>query len=79
MAIRQDVLIFWKPGNIMAEMQGCQELKQFVRKGGMSVSQISQSRCLSGTFILHLFTFTTHDRSTKTPAVGSTRYFLALA
>ena len=48
MAIRHDVLILWKPGNIMAEMQGCQELKKFVRKGGMSVSPISQSRCLSG-------------------------------
>ena len=33
MAFRQDVLIFWKPGNFMAEMQGCHALKQFVRKG----------------------------------------------
>ena len=46
MAIRQDVLIFWKPGNFMAEMQACHALKQFVRKGGMS--RISHTRCLSG-------------------------------
>ena len=26
-AIRQDVLIFWKPGNFMAEMQECHALK----------------------------------------------------
>ena len=33
MAIRQDVglLIFWKLGNFMAEMQGCHALKQFLR------------------------------------------------
>ena len=48
MAITQDVLIFWKPGNFMAEMQECQALKQFERKGGMSFSRISHSRCLSG-------------------------------
>ena len=30
-AVRQDVLIFWKPGNVMAEMQGLHALKQFVR------------------------------------------------
>ena len=35
MAVRQDVLIFSKPGNFMAEMQGRHALKQFVRKGGM--------------------------------------------
>ena len=34
-AVRQDVLIFRKPGNFMAEMQGCHALKQSVRKGGM--------------------------------------------
>ena len=34
-AIRQDVLIFWKPVNFIAEMQGCHALKQFVRKGGI--------------------------------------------
>ena len=32
MAVRQDVLIFWKLGNFMAEMQGHHALKQFVRK-----------------------------------------------
>ena len=32
----------------MAEMQGCQALKQFVRKGGTSFSRISHTRCLSG-------------------------------
>ena len=48
MAIRQDVLIFWKPGDFMAEMQGCHALKQFVRKGGISFSRISHTRCLSG-------------------------------
>ena len=32
MAIRQDVLIFWKPGNFMAEMQGRHALKQSVEK-----------------------------------------------
>ena len=37
-AMRQGVLIFWKPGNFMAEMQGCHVLKQFVQKGGMSFS-----------------------------------------
>ena len=35
-----DVLIFWKPENVMAEMQGCHALKQFMRKGGMSFSRI---------------------------------------
>ena len=35
MAVRQDVLIFWKPGNFMAEMQGRHALKQFVGKGGV--------------------------------------------
>ena len=34
-AVRQDVFIFWKPGNFMAEMQGRHALKQFVRKGGV--------------------------------------------
>ena len=34
-AVRQDVLIFWKPVNFIAEMQGCHALKQFVRKGGI--------------------------------------------
>ena len=48
MAIRQDVLIFWNPGNFMAEMQSSHALKQFVRKGGMSFSRISHTRCLSG-------------------------------
>ena len=48
MAIRQDVLIFRKPVNSIAEMQGCHALKQFVRKGGMSFSRISHTRCLSG-------------------------------
>ena len=48
MAVRQDVLIFWKPGNFMAEMQGCHALKQFVRKGGISFSRISHTWCLSG-------------------------------
>ena len=32
----------------MAELQGCHALKQFVRKGGMSFSRISHTRCLSG-------------------------------
>ena len=32
MTVRQDVLIFWKPGNFMAELQGCHALKQCVRK-----------------------------------------------
>ena len=31
-AVRQDVLIFGKPGNFMAEMHGPHALKQFVRK-----------------------------------------------
>ena len=31
-AVRQDVLIFEKPGNFMAEMHGPHALKQFVRK-----------------------------------------------
>ena len=48
MAIRQDVLIFWKPGNFMAEMQGGHALTQFVPKGGISFSRISHTRCLSG-------------------------------
>ena len=30
MAIRQEALIFWKPVNFIAEMQGCHALKQFV-------------------------------------------------
>ena len=30
----------------MAEMQGRHALKQFVRKGGMSFSRISHTRCL---------------------------------
>ena len=47
-AIKQDVLMFWKPVNFIAEMQGCHALKQFVRKGGMSFSRISHSRCLGG-------------------------------
>ena len=50
-AIRQGILIFWKPGNFMAQMQGCHALKQFVRKGGMSFSRISHTRCLSGSVI----------------------------
>ena len=33
MAVRQDVLIFGKPENFMAEMQGPHALKQFMRKG----------------------------------------------
>ena len=37
-AVRQDVLIFGKPGNFMAEMHGPHALKQFVRKLGMSFS-----------------------------------------
>ena len=45
MVIRQDVLIFWKPRNFMAERQGCHALTQFVQKGGMS--RISHTRCLS--------------------------------
>ena len=48
MAIRQDVLIVCKPLNFIAEMQGCHALKQFVRKGGMSFSRISNTRHLSG-------------------------------
>ena len=48
MAIRQDALIFWKSVNFIAEMQGCHALKQCVRKGGMSFSRISHTRCLSG-------------------------------
>ena len=48
MAVRQDVLIFGKPGNFMAEMHGPHALKQFVRKGGMSFSRISHTRCLRG-------------------------------
>ena len=51
MAIRQDVLIFWKSVNFIAEMQGCHALKQFVRKGGMSFPRISHTRCLSGSII----------------------------
>ena len=51
MAVRQDVLIFGKPENFMAEMQGPHALKQFVRKGGMSFSRISHTRCLSGSVI----------------------------
>ena len=47
-AIREDVLIFWKPVNFIERMQGCDALKQFVRKGGMPFSRISQTRCLSG-------------------------------
>ena len=41
-AIRQDVLIFWKPGNFMAEMQGCHMLKQFVQKGGVIFTNFKQ-------------------------------------
>ena len=48
MAIRQGVLIFWKPGNVMAEMQGCHALKQFVRKGGVIFTNFTNTRCLSG-------------------------------
>ena len=51
MAVRQDVLIFWKTENFMAEMQGHHALKQFVRKGGMSFSRILHTRCLSGSVI----------------------------
>ena len=51
MAVRQDVLIFGKPGNFIAEMQGRHALKQFVRKGGMSISRISHTRFLSGSVI----------------------------
>ena len=51
MAIGQDVLISWKPVNFIAEMQGCHALKQFVRKGGLSFSRISHTRCLSGSVI----------------------------
>ena len=51
MAIMQDVLISWKPGDFMAVMQGCHALKQFVRKGGMSFSRISHTRCLSGSIM----------------------------
>ena len=32
MAVRQDVLIFWKPGNFMAEMQGRHALKHLCEK-----------------------------------------------
>ena len=35
----------------MAEMQGPHALKQFMRKGGMSFSRISHTRCLSGSVI----------------------------
>ena len=49
--IRQDVLIFWKSGNFIAKMQGCHALKQFVRKGGMSFSRMSHTRCLSGSIM----------------------------
>ena len=35
----------------MADMQGCHALKQFVRKGGLSFSRISHTRCLSGSVI----------------------------
>ena len=35
----------------MAEMQGRHVLKQFVRKGGISFSRISHTRCLSGSVI----------------------------
>ena len=41
-----DVLIFWKLGNFIAEMQGRHALKQFVRKGVMSFSRILHTRCL---------------------------------
>ena len=51
MAVRQDVLIFWKLGNFMAEMQGHHALKQFVRTGGMSFLRILHTRCLSGSVI----------------------------
>ena len=51
MAVRQDVLIFGKPENFMPEMQGPHALKQFVRKGGMSFSRISHTRCLSGSVV----------------------------
>ena len=51
MAVRQDVLIFWNPGNFMAEMQGRHALKQFVQTGGMSFSRILHTRCLSGSVI----------------------------
>ena len=51
LAVRQDVLIFGKPGNFMAEMHGPHALKQFVRKGGKSFSRISHTRCLSGSVI----------------------------
>ena len=51
MAVRQDVLIFGKPGNFMAEMQGRHALKQFVRKGDMSFSRILHTRCLSGSVV----------------------------
>ena len=51
MAVRQDVLIFGKPGNFIAEMQGRHALKQFVRKGGTSFSLISHTRFLSGSVI----------------------------
>ena len=55
MAIRQGVLIFWKLGNFMAEMYGPHALKQFVRKGGMSFSRISHTRCLSESVIFSEF------------------------
>ena len=48
MAIKKDVLIFWKPGNFIAEMQGGQALKQFVGKGDIQFSRISHNRCLNG-------------------------------
>ena len=53
MAVRQDVLIFWKPGNFMAEMQGRDALKQFVRKGCMSFSRILHTRCLNGSVVCY--------------------------
>ena len=37
--------------NLLAEMQGCNALKKFVRKGYMSFSRISHSRCLSGSVV----------------------------
>ena len=51
MAVRQDVLIFGKPGNFIAEMQGRHALKQFVQTGGMPFSRILHTRCLSGSVI----------------------------
>ena len=41
MAVRQDVLIFGKPGNFMAEMHGHHALKQFVRKGGVIFTNLT--------------------------------------